>query len=126
MPYALLADVVLVLHFAVVVFVVGGLLAVVAGGALKWRWVRGRAFRWLHLAAIAVVVAQAWLGRLCPLTTLESWLRTQAGSVAYQSSFIEHWLQRWLYYEAPPWVFTTAYTAFAVLVLWAWWRVPPR
>jgi hypothetical protein len=60
------------------------------------------------------------------LTTLESWLRARAGSVAYQSSFIEHWLQRWLYYEAPTWVFTTAYTAFAVLVLWAWWRVPPR
>jgi membrane protein implicated in regulation of membrane protease activity len=31
-----------------------------------------------------------------------------------------------LYYEAPFWVFTLAYTAFAILVLLAWWRFPPR
>jgi hypothetical protein len=126
MPYQLLADAVLVFHFGVVLFVVGGLVVVVAGNWLHWCWVNQWWFRLAHLAAIGFVVAQAWLGQLCPLTTLESWLRAQAGAGGYERSFIEHWLQRLIYYEAPFWVFALAYTAFAVLVLLAWWRLPPR
>lgn len=125
MPYQLLADAVLAVHVGVVLFVVGGLVAVVAGNRLGWRRVNQWWFRLAHLGAIAVVVVQAWLGQPCPLTTLESWLRMQAGSSGYTSSFIEHWLQRIIYHEAPMWVFTVAYTAFAVLVLLAWWRFPP-
>ena len=126
MPYQLLADAVLLIHFGVVLFVVGGLVVVVAGNWLRWAWVNKLWFRLAHLAAIAVVVLQAWLGQYCPLTTLESWLRVKAGAAAYERSFIEHWLQRLIYYEAPFWVFTLAYTAFAVLVLLVWWRYPPR
>ena len=126
LPYQLLADVVLALHFALVVFVVGGLLLVVGGNVLRWRWVNNLWFRLAHLAAIGVVVAQAWLGQVCPLTTLESWLRVQAGSPSYSKSFIEHWVQRILFYEAPFWVFALAYTVFASLVIAAWWYFPPR
>jgi hypothetical protein len=125
-PYQFLADAVLVLHFGVVIFVVGGLVVVVAGNWLHWRWVNQLWFRLAHLAAIAVVVLQTWLGQVCPLTALESWLRTRAGATAYERTFIEHWLQRLIYYDLPFWVFTVAYTAFAVLVLLAWWRFPPR
>jgi hypothetical protein len=50
----------------------------------------------------------------------------KAGSAAYGQSFIEHWVQRVLYYEAPFWVFTLVYTAFGLLVLAAWWYFPPR
>jgi len=126
MPYLFLADAVLVFHFGVVLFVVGGLIVIVAGNWLHWRWVNRLWFRLAHLAAIAVVVAQAWLGQSCPLTTLESWLRVQAGAAVYERSFIEDWLQRLLYYDIPFWVFPLAYTAFAVLVLLTWWRFPPR
>jgi hypothetical protein len=126
MPYQLLADLVLVVHVGVVVFVVGGLLAVLVGNALGWAWVNHGWFRLAHLVAIGVVAAQAWLGQLCPLTTLESWLRVQAGGAAYRQSFIEYWLQRLIYFEAPLWVFALAYTGFALLVLLAWWRFPPR
>lgn len=125
-PYQLLADAVLVVHFGVVLFVVGGLVVVLAGNWLRWSWVNRRGFRGAHLATIGVVVLQAWLGQYCTLTTLESWLRVQAGSGAYQSSFIEHWLQRLVYFEAPLWMCTAVHTAFAVLVLLAWWRFPPR
>jgi len=124
--YRLLADAVLVTHFAVVVFVVGGLALVFIGNVRHWRWVNSPLFRLAHLATVAVVVAQAWLGELCPLTVLESWLRRQAGEAAYSTSFIEHWLQRFLYYEAPLWVFTLIYTAFGMLVAYAWWYFPPR
>ena len=126
MPYQFLADAVLALHVGVVLFVVGGLFAILAGNRWHWPWVNRLWFRLAHLAAIAIVVVQAWLGRLCPLTTLESWLRVQAGAAAYGQSFIEHWLQKILYYEAPPWVFTVAYTAFGALVLLAWWRYPTQ
>lgn len=124
--YRFLADVVLVLHFAIVSFIVGGLVLVVVGNLMRWRWVNARWFRVAHLAAIGVVVAQAWLGRICPLTTLESSLRSRAGSAPYAGSFIEHWVQRVLYYEAPAWIFALAYTCFGMLVAAAWWRFPPR
>ncbi len=126
MPYQFLADVTLAIHFGVVLFVVGGLIAIVAGNWRRWRWVNVLWFRLAHLAAIACIVLQAWLGQLCPLTALESWLRVQAGAGAYKRNFIEHWLQRLIYFEAPFWVFTAAYTAFAVLVLLAWWLFPPH
>lgn len=126
LPYRLLADAVLLLHFGVVVFVVAGLAAIVVGNLRGWRWVNGLWFRLAHLGAIGVVIVQSWLGRLCPLTVLESWLREQAGGAAYDRSFVEHWVQRVLFHEAPFWVFTVAYSAFGLLVLAAWWRFPPR
>lgn len=126
LAYRLLADAVLALHVAIVVFVAGGLVAVLAGNWRGWGWVNRLWFRASHLAAIGIVVAEAWAGAVCPLTTLETWLRVQAGGGGYGDSFIGHWLQRLLYYDAPPWVFVAAYTAFGVAVLAAWWLFPPR
>lgn len=126
MPYQLLADLVLLLHVLIVQFVVLGLPVIVIGNWRNWPWVNRRGWRYAHLAAIAVVVLQAWLGRYCTLTTLESDLRQLAGQAPYESSFVEHWLAQLIYYEAPMWVFTLAYTVFGLLVVWAWWRYPPR
>ena len=120
-----LADLVLVLHAAVVFFVVGGLVLVVVGNSKGWHWVNATCFRAAHLVAIAVVTLQAWAGVVCPLTTLESWLRVQGGSPGYNASFIEHWVQRLLFYEAPTWVFTLLYSTFAAAVAATWWRYPP-
>ncbi|HSW03920.1 DUF2784 domain-containing protein [Aquabacterium sp.] len=125
-PYQLLADLVLALHVAVVVFVVGGLVAIIAGNLMRWRWVNAGWFRLAHLVAIGVVAAQAWFGAVCPLTSLEIWLRVKAHETPYATSFIEHWLQRILYYEAPTWVFTTVYTLFGLAVVATWWYFPPR
>ena len=66
-----IADAVLVLHVGIAAFIVGGLLLVVVGNLRGWRWVNRRGFRISHLAAIAIVVAEAWFGAACPLTTLE-------------------------------------------------------
>jgi polyferredoxin len=123
---ALLADAVLLAHLGVVVFNVGGLVLIVAGNRLGWRWVNRGWFRAAHLAAIAVVVAQAWLGITCPLTTLESWLRALSGTAPYGEGFIQHWVQRILFYQAPAWVFALAYTLFGLLVAAVWWRYPPQ
>lgn len=120
------ADLVLVCHVGFVVFVVAGLLLILVGGCRGWRWVRNPWFRGAHLAAIGVVVVQAWLGIVCPLTTLEMALRKCAGDVTYEGTFIAHWLRRLLFYNAPVWVFVVCYTAYALLVAGTWWKFPPR
>ena len=98
--FQMLADAVLAVHFAFVGFVVLGLALIVLGGVRRWSWVRNPVFRLAHLSAIAIVVAQAWLGVVCPLTTLEMALRRRAGAATYTGSFIAHWLGQLLYYEA--------------------------
>ena len=123
--YLLAADAMLSLHVLFVAFVVFGLFAIFAGAALSWAWVRNPIFRIVHLLAILVVATQAWLGFVCPLTTIEMALRARAGDVIYGGSFISHWLQELLYYEAPDWVFTACYTAFAILVAISWLLVKP-
>lgn len=126
MPYQALADAILVLHFLVVAFVVLGLPAILVGNWRGWPWVNQLGWRLAHLAAIGVVVVQAWLGQYCALTIWESQLRLLAGQAVYQQSFIQHWVQRLLYHEVPLWVFAVVYTGFAALVVWAWWRHPPQ
>jgi hypothetical protein len=122
---ALLADGVLVLHLGIVLFVVGGLVLIVLGNLRGWAFVNRPAFRALHLAAIAVVVAESWFGIECPLTTLEAALRMRAGEPVQAASFIGALLQRLLYFDAPAWAFTMAYTLFGLAVAAAWWCFPP-
>ncbi|MET0659458.1 MAG: DUF2784 domain-containing protein, partial [Steroidobacteraceae bacterium] len=106
-------------------FIVGGLVAIVIGNLTGHKRVNVRWFRFTHLGAIAFVVLQTWLGQICPLTTLESWLRVQADQPAYRKSFIEDWLHRVLFYEARPWVFTLVYSVFGAVVLVSWFAFPP-
>lgn len=123
--YGLAADGLLVVHVLFVLFVVGGLLLIWVGKFRRWGWVRHAGFRIAHLAAIGVVVLQAWLGKLCPLTTWEMELRRKAGGSTYEGSFIAHWLGELLYYDAPMWVFAVAYTVFGGLVVASWMWVWP-
>ena len=120
-----MADGILVVHFAFVSFVVVGFLLILIGLVAGWSWVRNRWFRLAHVAAILIVVAQAWVGRICPLTVWENELRRRAGQDAYSESFVQHWLHRLLFYDAEPWVFTTIYTVFGALVVLVWWLSGP-
>ena len=118
--YGVLAAAILVIHFAFVVFVVFGFLLILIGLLARWSWIHNRAFRITHLAAIGIVVLQAWFDRICPLTLWENELRRRAGASGYTETFVEHWLHKILFYQAEPWVFTTIYTVFGALVLLAW------
>jgi hypothetical protein len=106
--------------------VILGLVLIIVGGFGGWRWIRNPWFRAGHLAGIALVVVQAWLGIVCPLTTLEMALRHRAGDATYGGTFIAHWLQRLLYYDAAPWVFIVAYSAFGLAVVGSWLKFRPR
>lgn len=110
-----LADLVMLVHFAFVLFVVGGALLV-----LRWPKVA-----WLHVPCAAYGAAIELVGWVCPLTPLERTLRRAAGQEAFAGSFIEHWIGRILY----PADWQEIHVALGVLVvvgnlaLYAWiWR----
>jgi len=87
MAYVLLADLVVLVHFLFVLFVVLGALLII-----RWRKVL-----WLHLPA---AVWAAWIefsGKICPLTPLENWLRMKGGGSGYAGDFVGHYLMPILY-----------------------------
>ena len=118
----MMADTILVVHFLIAAYIVLGLVAVWLGAALGWRWIRNPWYRYLHLAAIAFVAAEAVLGIACPLTVWEDLLRGGARA----ESFVARWVRELLFYQAPEWVFAVLYLAWATATLVTLWLVPPR
>ena len=124
--YEALADALVVVHLAYVGFVVIGEFLVLLGFVLKWRWIANPWFRWSHLIAIAVVVFEAIFGITCPLTLWERQLRDAAGKSQPEETFIGGLVHQVLFFELPPWVFTTIYITFGLLVVLTLVVVPPR
>ena len=127
MFYRLLADLVLVIHFAFVAFVVLGLVGIWIGWLFRWAFVRNIWFRGAHLLAMGVVVAEAWTGVICPLTIWESRLRHLAGQgERYTGTFIEYWLRPILFHEFSPLTFKILYAIFFMAIALSLWVVKPE
>jgi hypothetical protein len=115
--HQLLADLVLVVHLAFVVFVLcGGMLV------LKWRWIA-----WLHLPAALWGAIVEFTGWICPLTPLENWLRARGGETSYHSDFIAQYLLPILYpgdlTRGIQLLFgTVVFVLNAVMYCWLWRR----
>jgi hypothetical protein len=124
--YLMAADFILLLHVLFVAFIVAGMTLIAIGGVRSWSWVRNPWFRMAHFAAIAVVTVQSWFGAICPLTKWEMALRSMAGGAVYSGSFLSHWLEVLIYYQAPFWVFALCYTLFTAAVAAGWFWVRPR
>jgi hypothetical protein len=116
-----LAQAVFALHLAVIAFNVVGLIAIPAGAALGWRWVRVGWWRALHLASWAAVAVQAVLGRACFLTIWQD----QLTGAAPAPPLIQRWVERAIYWPLPIWVFGAAYIALFAVVIALWRIVPP-
>lgn len=117
--YAFLADLVLIVHLAFVVFVLGGGLLM-----LKWRWLA-----WLHLPAALWGAIVEFTGEICPLTPLENWLRAQDGEIPSGSDFIAQYLLPVLYpgdlTRGIQWLFGSVVVILNSAVYWWIWRGTP-
>ncbi len=85
--YRVLANFVVVVHVAFILFAVLGALLVL-------RWKR---CAWIHVPVVLWAALIAFAGGVCPLTPLENWLRERGGAAGYSSSFIEHYILPVLY-----------------------------
>jgi len=87
MAWLILADLVLAVHLAFVVFVV-------AGGLLV---LRRPAVAWVHVPCAAWAVFVEFAGIVCPLTPLENALRRAGGGSGYAGDFVGHYITAVLY-----------------------------
>ena len=114
--YRILADGVVVIHFAWILFLIGG-----AFIGRRVRWVK-----WTHLAALGYSVLLQAFSWICPLTYLELWLwnRTPAGS--YSGSFIAHYLEKLVYMEIPRGLVFAMTVAVIVISAVVYYRAAPK
>ena len=87
MVYRVLADLVVMMHLAFVLFAV-------LGGFLVIKWKR---YAWIHLPIVVWAALIEFAGWVCPLTPLENWLRERGGEIVYRSGFVEHYILPLLY-----------------------------
>ncbi len=97
MFYKIIADIIVVLHFIWIVFMLLGFFLTIYG--FLWEkffdwWL----FRTLHLSGILFVGILTLLRRFCPLTILENLSRVRYSSEnTYPGSFIVHYIENLVY-----------------------------
>ena len=103
MLYRILADAVMIGHFAFILFIA-------VGALLAWRW---PALVWVHLPALAWGIGTVLIGFPCPLTPLELALRERAGDAGYEGGFVDHYIEGVIYPEE----YTTVLRALVVVAV---------
>jgi voltage-gated potassium channel Kch len=118
-----LADIIVVVHALIAVFIISGFALIPLGAWFGWRFVRRRWLRVTHLFGILFVALETLFGVVCPLTLWEDWLRRNGPPDA---GFIARWVRWALYYDIPLWVFGTIYVVGAAVAILLWRWVPPH
>jgi hypothetical protein len=117
----LLADLVLLAHFALAAFLAAGMLLIPLGAYWQWSWVRARRLRQIHAGLMVLIAIEAIFHITCPLTILEALLRRTHAP----ESFWADQLSKILYWDLPLEFFTILYGCCVVWVLYLWKSVPP-
>jgi hypothetical protein len=124
MFWRIIADLIVLVHFLFVVFMVVGFLFTFAAVVYVFRrhgrferFFGWKVFRWVHVCGIAFVGSLAALERYCPLTILENSLRSRSQNGGqYTGSFIVHYVEKLLYPNVPsiailiPTIFVAVFT----------------
>ena len=118
----LFADLVLIIHFSIVFFVVFGLVALPIGYLRNYCWTQNAKFRVAHMLLMGFITLEAGLGITCPLTTIENALR----QIEYQKSFVAYWVSRFIYWDLPTYSFVILYFSCFIWSLVFWKLHPPR
>jgi hypothetical protein len=124
--YGFLADIVVAFHVAYVAFVVVGQLLIIFGWLLGWKWIRNFWFRLLHLLAIGIVAVESMIAFVCPLTTLENYLRERAGQEVSEASFMGRFFHALIFHELDQSYFDIGNVVFALLVVLTFFMARPH
>jgi len=119
---SLIADIVLVIHICVVIFMISGVVLIPIGYKFDWGWIANTQLRIFHTGMMVFITLETLLGITCPLTFIENSLRG-----IYQSqSFIQYWIKQIIYWDVPVHFFIILYCIFLGWTFLMWKLFPPR
>ena len=119
---SLIADIVLIFHFCIVIFITFGFFLIPIGYKFGWVWVTNLKLRILHCVMMMFVTLETLLGITCPLTSIENNLR----GVYESTSFVSYWIKKIIYWESSTQFFIILYVVFLVWTFLMWKFFPPR
>jgi len=115
------ADLILIGHFCIVLFITFGLLILPFGYLFNLHWTRNRKLRLVHISLMGLITLEALVGITCPLTRIENSLR----NVDHYETFISYWLKQVIYWEVPADFFSILYLTCSYWLLLFWFIHPP-
>ena len=118
----LLSDIVLILHFCIVIFIAFGIFLIPIGYRFYWRWIANKKLRTIHCGMMAFVTLETLLGITCPLTSIENILR----GATRETSFISYWIIKVIYWDLPHLFFLILYCICLGYIFLLWKIFPPQ
>ena len=112
----MISDIILVIHFFIVAFIVSGLFLIPVGYSLNWRWVKNLKIRITHLGLMIIITLETLLGLSCPLTIIENSFHEM-----YESeSFVKFWIKKLIYWDFPNYFFVVLYLVCLGWIILMW------
>ncbi len=117
MGYLIAADIVVLIHFLWIVFLIFG--------AIPGR--RYKRVKIVHICGLSLAFFLQIFGWYCPLTYLEAWLRRMHDpSQSYSGSFIIHYIEKIVYIGISPNVIRVSTVLLAIISAWAYLYKPHK
>ena len=117
----LIADIILIFHFSIVIFITFGFFLIPVGYKLNWIWIQNIKLRICHCGMMIIVTFETLLGITCPLTLIENSLR----GINHSTSFISHWINQIIYLNFPSQFFVILYCGVLGWTFLLWKLFPP-
>ena len=117
----MIADIILMFHFAIIFFITFGFFLIPIGYSFGWVWIKNSKLRICHCGMMIFVTFETILGITCPLTLIENSLR----GINDSTSFISYWISQIIYWNFPTQFFIILYCICLVLTFLMWKIFPP-
>ena len=117
----IIADIILLIHFLIIIFVVSLFIFIPVGYKFNWKFLKNKIIRVVHISLMTIVTIESLIGVHCPLTVLENKFR----GVLYHTSLISRILKEIVFWQFPSYFFLIAYILCLFLTIFLWWRYPP-
>ena len=116
------ADLVLIIHFIIVVFISSLFLLIPMGYQFYWKWVKKLKLRLIHLGLMTLITIETIIGITCPLTVIENNLR----GIYISNSFFSSLVSKIIFWELPRLFFLILYILCLFWTIFIWFRFPPE
>ncbi len=117
----LFSEIVLLFHFSIFLFIILSFILIPLGYHKKWKWVKNKYYRLIHLILMGIIFIETILGFMCPLTILENFLRNDIEI----NNKITQIIHQVMYWDLPTYQFIILYLLSLLYLIFLWFFFKP-